>query len=86
MTADQFKSFVNDYQLEQITDQDCINLIQKFELDDNMKNKNQLSWHGFVNFLTHSDQYICDAVKENSIYQTMDLPIFNYWVNSSHNT
>ncbi len=86
MSLNQFKSFIESYQRETVTDKDVSDLIQKFELDENMKIKNQLSWHGFVNYLTHSDQYIADPEKEDKIYQRMDLPIFHYFVNSSHNT
>ena len=86
MTSSQFKSFIESYQRETISDKDCADIIQKFELDDDMKNKNQLSWHGFVNYLTHSDQCIMDQNKENNVYQSMDWPIFHYFVNSSHNT
>ncbi len=73
-------------QKENLTDNECIDLINEFETDDDLKVKNLLSFPGFVSYLTHPNQFIMDQEKGNEVYQNMNLPIFDYFVNSSHNT
>ena len=70
---------------ESITDEECKILIDKYELESDLRNKTQLSLAGFVNYLTHSDQYIMRPQCQ-TIYQDMNLPIWDYFINSSHNT
>ncbi len=85
MPLDKFRAFLKSYQKEIKTDEECIQLIDKFEVDTECKHRHQFSFQGFVNYLNDESQYIyntdCDRV-----YQNMDLPIFSYYINSSHNT
>lgn len=69
-----------------MTDNKCVSLINKYELEDDLKSKNQLSLAGFVNFLSHSEQHIMRPDHEHSVYQDMNQPMFHYFINSSHNT
>ncbi len=77
--------FLNNYQKEIKTDKECIKIIEKFEIDAEYKNNNKFSFQGFVNFLNDKSQHIYNSNCEK-VYQNMDLPIFSYYVNSSHNT
>ncbi len=56
-----------------------------FEKNPENVAKFQFSFQGFVAYLNDENQYI-NKIETTSVYQNMDLPIFNYYVNSSHNT
>ncbi len=64
---------------------ECIELINEYELDPLHKEKHQFSLQGFVNYLNDERQFINNP-DHNKVYQNMNLPIFNYFINSSHNT
>jgi phosphatidylinositol phospholipase C delta len=87
MNADAFISFLHNYQKEtHLTLEQCLALIAKHEVDERNRAKGQLSFGAFVNYLMSDEELIEGAVAPASVTQNMDLPIFSYFVNSSHNT
>ena len=63
----------------------CQSLIKAFEIESGEENTgDRLSYIGFINYLTSQENFIENL--EESVYQNMDLPIFYYFINSSHNT
>lgn len=85
LTIEKFQYFLKNYQREYKSLEECIELIRKYELDPDFKAKNEFSFQGFVNYMNDESQFIFNP-DHNKVYQNMDLPIFNYFVNSSHNT
>ncbi len=51
MTAEKFKVFVNGYQIENVSQADCQNLIKKYEIEDETKSKGNLSFGKIFEFL-----------------------------------
>lgn len=85
MSLPKLKYFLKSYQKEIKTDEECLALMDKYEPDPQCRKKQHFSFQGFVNYMNDESQYITDT-KYNQVYQPMDLPIFSYYVNSSHNT
>lgn len=84
MAADDFMTFLNDYQKENVMRNDCIKMIEKYEMDETNRNYARLSFGGFVNYLIDENQLI--ERQQNKVSHDMDKPIFCYYMNSSHNT
>ncbi len=57
-----------------------------YEPDPVRRQNQQLSFQGFVSYMNDEKQFILMDEKTKKVYQRMDLPIFCYFVNSSHNT
>ena len=85
MNFEQFKWFCNTEQNESITETDWKNIIENFEKKENCKKDLLLSSKGFTDYLNDHNQFIFD-LQHNKVYQDMNLPIFKYFINSSHNT
>lgn len=84
MTLEKFIVFVRDFQKEDLTEIECRNIIEDYEIDEECKLRARFSIGGFVNYLMDDDQHI--QKPHAKVYQNMDQPIFNFFVNSSHNT
>lgn len=69
-----------------MTNEQCIELINKYEVDVECKKKQHFSYQGFVNYLIDEEQHINNKECEKHVYQDMELPIFSYYISSSHNT
>ncbi len=67
------------------TNEECLDLLEKYEKDDYFKLKSLFSLYGFVNYLNDNEQSIENPISQQ-VYQDMSLPIFNYFISSSHNT
>lgn len=57
----------------------------KYEPSDN-KNEQRMTLAGFIFYLNSLDQHIMDPKLYRNVYQDMDQPLQNYFINSSHNT
>ncbi|KAK6033702.1 Phosphatidylinositol-specific phospholipase C, X domain protein, partial [Ostertagia ostertagi] len=86
ITPGMLKSFVNTHQMEMIDEEYAAKLIQEHEPDPLCRQKNQMSFEGFVRFL-------CDPVNFAFVPETIEpdenelhLPLSCYYINSSHNT
>ncbi|VDO78254.1 unnamed protein product [Heligmosomoides polygyrus] len=86
LTPVMLKAFVNCHQMEMIDEECATRLIQEHEPDPICRQKNQMSFEGFVRFL-------CDPVNFAFVPETIEpdeselqLPLSYYYINSSHNT
>ena len=71
--------------MEKKSSEECIEIINVYEPETFYKQNKQLSFHGFVNYMNDEKQFISKP-RASQVYQNMNLPIFSYFVNSSHNT
>eukprot|EP01135_Chromosphaera_perkinsii_P001020 Nk52_evm34s156 gene=Nk52_evmTU34s156 len=71
--------------IQNVTEALCKDIIQTFEREPKLVNEGYLSLKGFKEFLLSVDNHIYnyDYLAE---FQPMDLPLSNYYINSSHNT
>ena len=94
MTSAEFLSFLNEYQrdprLNEIlypyaTEEKAMSLIKKYEPNQHLVSKNQLSCEGFKWFLLSEDTPI---MSQERLYKmdNMEWPLSHYFVASSHNT
>ena len=94
MTSVEFLSFLNEYQrdprLNEIlypyaTEEKAMSLIKKYEPNQHLVSKNQLSCEGFKWFLLSEDNPI---MSQERLYKldNMEKPLSHYFVASSHNT
>ena len=94
LTCKEFLSFLNDYQrdprLNEILypyaqEEKAVNLIKKFEPNEHLISKNQLSCEGFTWFLLSEDNLVMSPERLLKM-DDMDKPLSNYFIASSHNT
>ena len=57
----------------------------KYEPSDN-KYENRITLAGFIIYLNALEQHIMAPKLYQNIYQDMNQPLQNYFINSSHNT
>ena len=57
----------------------------KYEPSD-LEEKDKITAAGFILYLNDSNQHLMDPKLLENVYQDMDLPLQNYYINSSHNT
>ncbi|KAJ1349315.1 hypothetical protein KIN20_004810 [Parelaphostrongylus tenuis] len=86
LTPTMLAEFVNTHQMEMIDEQCATKLIQEHEPDPLCRQKNQMSFEGFVRFL--SDPINFAFVPETIVPEESELllPLSCYFINSSHNT
>ncbi|KAM7395690.1 hypothetical protein PAMA_007116 [Pampus argenteus] len=63
----------------------AMQIIEKYERDDEMKKKGQMSSDGFCRYLM-SDENAPVFLDRLELYQEMDQPLAHYFISSSHNT
>lgn len=94
MTCKEFLKFLNDYQrdprLNEILypyaqEEKAVNLIKKYEPNDHLISKNQLSCEGFTWFLLSEDNLVMSPERLLKM-DDMEKPLSNYFIASSHNT
>ncbi|KAJ7372700.1 1-phosphatidylinositol 4,5-bisphosphate phosphodiesterase beta-4 [Desmophyllum pertusum] len=99
MTPAEFAEFLNREQEESLSLAACARLMSvhdKFHMmykqkcaGDNPESyrlsKSFLSYHGFLSYLRSQDNSAVNP-EHNTVYQEMDQPLTDYFINSSHNT
>ncbi|KAL3985634.1 Phosphatidylinositol-specific phospholipase C X domain family protein [Acanthocheilonema viteae] len=94
LTKDRLINFLNEEQrdprLNEILfpffdDKRVLNLISKYETDENYINNGKMSGDAFLRFLM-SDENAPVFLDRVELYQDMDQPLCHYYINSSHNT
>ncbi|WKY15760.1 hypothetical protein Q1695_000889 [Nippostrongylus brasiliensis] len=86
LTPVMLKSFVNTHQMEMIDEECACRLIQEHEPDPLCRQKNQMSFEGFVRFLCDpvNFAFVPEAIEPDE--SELQLPLSYYYINSSHNT
>ncbi|XP_051552721.1 1-phosphatidylinositol 4,5-bisphosphate phosphodiesterase delta-1-like isoform X2 [Myxocyprinus asiaticus] len=85
MSADDLMNFLRNEQIEDTSRSDALQLIEKYELDENAKAKQQMTKDGFLMYLHQPDGLIFNPAHK-SVYQDMNQPLNHYFISSSHNT
>ncbi|XP_051984370.1 1-phosphatidylinositol 4,5-bisphosphate phosphodiesterase delta-1-like isoform X1 [Xyrauchen texanus] len=85
MSADDLMNFLRNEQIEDTSQSDALQLIEKYELDENAKAKQQMTKDGFLMYLQQPDGLIFNLA-HRSVYQDMNQPLNHYFISSSHNT
>ncbi|XP_053327732.1 inactive phospholipase C-like protein 1 isoform X2 [Spea bombifrons] len=71
--------------MTQVTEDMCVNTIQKYELSQEGRLKGFLTIDGFTQYLLSHECDIFDPVHKK-VCQDMTQPLSHYYINSSHNT
>ncbi|XP_064841651.1 1-phosphatidylinositol 4,5-bisphosphate phosphodiesterase eta-1-like [Oncorhynchus masou masou] len=73
------------FQMVNVTTEYCLDVIEKFELSEENKQKGILGIDGFTSFMRSPT---CDVFnpEHHEVNQDMDQPLSSYYISSSHNT
>lgn len=85
MSAGDLLNFLLNEQREQVSMEDALKLIKKYEMDGTAKQKKHLTKDGFLMYLQHEDTSIFKPAQK-PLYQDMHQPLNHYYISSSHNT
>lgn len=85
MSANDLLNFLLNEQREEASQNDALQLIEKYELDENAKAKQQMTQDGFLMYL-HQPEGLIFNQAHKSVYQDMNHPLSHYFISSSHNT
>ncbi|XP_046720714.1 1-phosphatidylinositol 4,5-bisphosphate phosphodiesterase eta-1 isoform X3 [Silurus meridionalis] len=86
LTAEELGNFLRvEQKMSNVTTEFCLDIIDKFEVSEENKQKGILGIEGFTNFMRSP---ACDVFnpQHNEVNQDMDQPLCSYFVASSHNT
>uniref|UniRef100_A0A6J0SML8 Phosphoinositide phospholipase C n=1 Tax=Pogona vitticeps TaxID=103695 RepID=A0A6J0SML8_9SAUR len=86
LTVDELAQFLKvEQKMSNVTTEYCLDIITKFEVSEENKNRNVLGIEGFTNFMRSPT---CDVFNplHSEVHQDMDQPLCNYYIASSHNT
>ncbi|XP_077050729.1 1-phosphatidylinositol 4,5-bisphosphate phosphodiesterase eta-1 isoform X1 [Siphateles boraxobius] len=86
LTAEELGNFLRvEQKMSNVTPEQCLDIINKFEVSDENKQNEVLGIEGFTNYMRSP---VCDVFnpQHNEINQDMDQPLCNYFIASSHNT
>nr|XP_024217236.1 1-phosphatidylinositol 4,5-bisphosphate phosphodiesterase epsilon-1 [Halyomorpha halys] len=86
ITLSNFAKFLETKQLEQHTEEEVKELIQRHEPDPTLRSHNCLSFEGFARFLMDKENFafVCEKVSPDE--KEMEYPLSHYYIASSHNT
>uniref|UniRef100_A0A673CNZ3 Phosphoinositide phospholipase C n=1 Tax=Sphaeramia orbicularis TaxID=375764 RepID=A0A673CNZ3_9TELE len=85
MSARDLLNFLLNEQREQVSMQDALKLIEKYELDGTAKEKKHMTKDGFLMYMHQEEGSILNP-KHKHVYQDMSQPLNHYFISSSHNT
>lgn len=85
MSANDLLNFLLTEQREEVSQNDALQLIEKYELDENAKAKQQMTQDGFLMYL-HQPEGLIFNQAHKSVYHDMNQPLSQYFISSSHNT
>lgn len=85
MSARDLLNFLLNEQREQVSMQDAVKLIDKYELDGTAKEKKHMTKDGFLMYMHQEEGSILNP-KHKNVYQDMSQPLNHYFISSSHNT
>ncbi|RXN08700.1 1-phosphatidylinositol 4,5-bisphosphate phosphodiesterase delta-1-like isoform X1 [Labeo rohita] len=83
MSVADLQNFLLNEQKENASQNDALQLIEKYELDENAKQ--QMTKDGFLMYLNQPEGLIFNLAHK-SVYQDMNQPLNHYFISSSHNT
>ncbi|XP_049912536.1 1-phosphatidylinositol 4,5-bisphosphate phosphodiesterase delta-1a isoform X2 [Epinephelus moara] len=78
-------NFLLNEQREQMSMQDALKLIEKYEVDETAKQKKHMTKDGFLMYMHQEEGSIFNPAHKQ-VYQDMHQPLNHYFISSSHNT
>ncbi|XP_071341214.1 1-phosphatidylinositol 4,5-bisphosphate phosphodiesterase delta-1a isoform X1 [Trachinotus anak] len=85
MSARDLLSFLLNEQREQVSMEDALKMIEKYEMDEMAKQRKHMTKDGFLMYLHQEEGSILKPAHRN-VYQDMSQPLNHYYISSSHNT
>ncbi|XP_042365972.1 1-phosphatidylinositol 4,5-bisphosphate phosphodiesterase delta-1a isoform X2 [Plectropomus leopardus] len=85
MSARDVLNFLLNEQREQVTMEDAVKLIEKYEVDETAKQKKHMTKDGFLMYMHQEEGSIFNPAHKE-VYQDMHQPLNHYYISSSHNT
>ncbi|XP_039983240.1 1-phosphatidylinositol 4,5-bisphosphate phosphodiesterase delta-1a isoform X1 [Xiphias gladius] len=85
MSARDLLNFLLNEQREQVSMEDSLKLIEKYEVDGTAKQKKHMTKDGFLMYLQQEEGSILNPAHKH-VYQDMSQPLNHYYISSSHNT
>ncbi|XP_069047315.1 1-phosphatidylinositol 4,5-bisphosphate phosphodiesterase delta-1a isoform X1 [Lepisosteus oculatus] len=85
MSPQDLAQFLQHEQLEAVTASDACSLIEKYEVDEEAKQKRQMTKDGFLIYLQSPLGMVFNPA-HSVVYQDMTQPLNHYFISSSHNT
>ncbi|CAD5206460.1 unnamed protein product [Bursaphelenchus okinawaensis] len=86
LTPAAIKQFILTQQMEKVDDTYVLKLIQEHEPDPLFRNKNLMSFEGFVRYLQDPTNYAFVPEEVKVSQDQLEYPISCYYISSSHNT
>ncbi|CAJ0580235.1 unnamed protein product, partial [Mesorhabditis spiculigera] len=86
LTPAMIKQFLATHQMVIVDDAYCIQVIMEHEPDPHTRQKQQLSFEGFVRWLTDPSNYAFVPETVEPDESQLNYPLSHYYINSSHNT
>uniref|UniRef100_A0A3B4WH43 Phosphoinositide phospholipase C n=1 Tax=Seriola lalandi dorsalis TaxID=1841481 RepID=A0A3B4WH43_SERLL len=85
MSPENLMDFLMKEQREKLTLTDANKIIEKYEPDENVKQKKLLSKDGFLRYMHQPEALILNS-DHKELHQDMSQPLNHYFISSSHNT
>uniref|UniRef100_A0A131YWX8 Phosphoinositide phospholipase C n=1 Tax=Rhipicephalus appendiculatus TaxID=34631 RepID=A0A131YWX8_RHIAP len=86
LTVEDLQFFLEgEQEFENITVDDCLRLIQRYEPSEEAKKNKQMLLDGFTLFLLSDECSLMDQAHKK-VFQDMNQPLCHYFISSSHNT
>lgn len=86
LTVEDIQFFLEgEQEFENVTVDDCLKLIQRYEPSEEAKKNRQMLLDGFTLFLLSDECSLMDLAHKQ-VFQDMELPLCHYFISSSHNT
>ncbi|XP_025829637.1 1-phosphatidylinositol 4,5-bisphosphate phosphodiesterase epsilon-1-like [Agrilus planipennis] len=86
ITLSTFMKFLETRQMENKTEDEVKNIIQRHEPDLTLRAQNCLSFEGFARYLMDKDNFAYVYEQEVPVIEDMNKPLSTYYIASSHNT
>ncbi|XP_062860437.1 1-phosphatidylinositol 4,5-bisphosphate phosphodiesterase eta-1 [Trichomycterus rosablanca] len=86
LTAEELGNFLRaEQKMSSVTSEFCLDIIQRFEVSEENKQKGIMGIEGFTNYMRSP---ACDVFnpQHNEVNQDMEEPLSSYFISSSHNT
>ncbi|XP_064476737.1 inactive phospholipase C-like protein 1 isoform X2 [Ornithodoros turicata] len=86
LTVEDLQFFLEgEQEFENVTVEDCLELIKRYEPSEEARKNSQMLLDGFTLFLLSEECSLMDQ-SHKEVFQSMDQPLAHYFISTSHNT